>query len=161
MENTLHLGRVWFDVDLYAVGSPCQSWSLAGSKSGAADSRGGLMALIPFQIEKHKPRSFISENVKGLPSLFPKEFNWLIQALRDIQLPNGEQCLLSCFRMFCEHIFFFNCFNRIVARRSSAMVCCRLQCLLQAAGHTALRNSAAPRTGLYHRYSPRRASEAL
>ena len=92
MENTQHLEPIWFDADLYTVGSPCQSWSLAGSRGGASDGRGSLMALIPFQIKKHKPRSFVSENVKGLTQLFPNEFNWLIAALRSIQLPNGQPC---------------------------------------------------------------------
>lgn len=93
MENTRHLGPVWFDADLYTVGSPCQPWSVAGGKDGASDCRGTLMALIPFQVEKHKPRSFMSENVKGLVSLFPAEFNWLIERLRSIALPNGQPCI--------------------------------------------------------------------
>lgn len=93
MENTQHLPALWFDADLYTAGSPCQSWSVAGSKEGASDCRGGLMALIPFQIKKHKPRSFVAENVKGLMTLFPKEFNWLIQTLRSIELPNGQPCI--------------------------------------------------------------------
>ena len=92
MENTQSLEPLWFDADLYTVGSPCQPWSVAGDKDGASDCRGSLMALIPFQINKHKPRSFISENVKGLMILFPKEFNWLIESLRSIVLPNGQPC---------------------------------------------------------------------
>ena len=52
MENTRDLEPVWFDVDLYTVGSPCQSWSVAGVKEGASDCRGGLMAFIPYQIKK-------------------------------------------------------------------------------------------------------------
>jgi len=93
MENTRDLEPVWFDVDLYTVGSPCQSWSVAGVKEGASDCRGGLMAFIPYQIKKHKPRSFVAENVKGLLSLFPNEFNWLIETLRGIELPNGQPCV--------------------------------------------------------------------
>eukprot|EP00435_Cladocopium_sp_Y103_P063112 s225_g24.t1 len=92
MENTKHLEPLWLDADLYTIGSPCQSWSVAGAKGGASDVKGSLMALIPYQITKHKPRSFISENVKGLMSLFPKEFNWLIESLRAIRLANGEPC---------------------------------------------------------------------
>ena len=100
MENTQHLEPLWFDADLYTVGSPCQPWSFAGSKEGATDLRGSLMALIPAQIDKHKPRSFLAENVFGLMSLFPKEFNWLIQTLRNIQLPNGQPCALALLNFF-------------------------------------------------------------
>ena len=98
MENTSQLPALWFDVDLYTVGCPCQSWSLAGLKLGAQDPRGSLTALIPHQVDKHKPRSFVSENVKGLMTMFPKEFNWLVQSLRDIKLPNGALCYNVYFR---------------------------------------------------------------
>ena len=110
MENTKDLEPLWFDSDLYTVGSPCQSWSLAGSKGGAQDERGGLMALIPAQVAKHQPRSFLAENVKGLMTLFPKEFNWLVQTLRDIKLPNGQPCRLSFVKhvLFCRVSFLFD-----------------------------------------------------
>ena len=92
MENTSKLPAIWFDSDLYTVGSPCQPWSLAGARAGPSDTRGGLLKLIPQQVDKHKPRSFTVENVVGLMTQFPEDFNELVQSLRDIKLPSGMEC---------------------------------------------------------------------
>lgn len=50
------------------------------------------MAHVPAQIVKHKPKSFIAENVLGLLQLFPKQFNWLIQTLRGLRDERGTPC---------------------------------------------------------------------
>ena len=52
-------------VDLYVVGSPCQSYSYLGNRKGDADGRGLLVYKAVEYIETHKPKYFILENVKG------------------------------------------------------------------------------------------------
>ena len=47
---------------------PCQSYSLAGSRGGAADERGGLMYEAIKKIDEIQPKMFSVENVKGLLS---------------------------------------------------------------------------------------------
>ena len=100
MLNTRDLPSLWFDADLYAVGSPCQPWSVAGLRDGGQCDKGTLLAAIPYQVEKHKPKSFLVENVLGLLQLFPESFNWLVDGLRGISLPNGTPCYSSSVEVF-------------------------------------------------------------
>lgn len=56
------------DIDYYHLSPPCQSYSLAGSRGGAADERGGLMFEAIKSIDQVQPKMFSIENVKGLLS---------------------------------------------------------------------------------------------
>lgn len=47
---------------------PCQSYSMAGSRGGASDERGGLMFEAIKKIDEIQPKMFSVENVKGLLS---------------------------------------------------------------------------------------------
>lgn len=56
--------------DLLTFGFPCQSFSIAGLRQGFNDDKGrGSLIYNCFDIiEKHKPKYFLAENVKGLIS---------------------------------------------------------------------------------------------
>ena len=56
------------EIDYYHLSPPCQSYSLAGSRGGAADERGGLMFEAIKSIDEVQPKMFSVENVKGLLS---------------------------------------------------------------------------------------------
>lgn len=58
------------DFDLLTFGFPCQPFSIAGMRQGFEDERGrGNLIYNVFDIlEKHKPKYFLAENVKGLLS---------------------------------------------------------------------------------------------
>ena len=53
-------------VDLLVGGSPCQSFSSVGSKSGLDDARGTLFYEYARLINEIKPRAFIYENVRNM-----------------------------------------------------------------------------------------------
>ena len=86
---------LWNDVDLYGVGFPCQPFSFAGAKKGVEDARGKIMAFVPAQIDRQKPRSFLVENVLGLLQIFPRHFNLLLETLRNLKDSSGEICFLA------------------------------------------------------------------
>ena len=52
-------------VDLYVLGSPCQSYSYLGNRKGATDGRGLLIFKGLDYIKIKKPTYFILEDVKG------------------------------------------------------------------------------------------------
>lgn len=56
------------DFDLLTFGFPCQSFSIAGLRQGFEDDKGrGTLIYNVFDIlQKHKPKYFMAENVKGL-----------------------------------------------------------------------------------------------
>jgi len=56
------------EIDYYHLSPPCQSYSLAGSRGGASDERGGLMFEAIKSIDEVQPKMFSVENVKGLLS---------------------------------------------------------------------------------------------
>ena len=56
------------EIDYYHLSPPCQSYSLAGSRGGATDERGGLMFEAIKSIDQVQPKMFSVENVKGLLS---------------------------------------------------------------------------------------------
>jgi DNA (cytosine-5)-methyltransferase 1 len=53
-------------IDILVGGSPCQSFSTIGSKSGLEDARGTLFYDFARVIKESKPKVFIFENVRGL-----------------------------------------------------------------------------------------------
>lgn len=53
-------------VDIFAGGSPCQSFSIAGARAGFEDTRGTLFYDYVRIIKEVKPKVFIFENVFGL-----------------------------------------------------------------------------------------------
>jgi DNA (cytosine-5)-methyltransferase 1 len=62
--------RSWDDMqfDLLVGGTPCQSFSQAGIKSGINDPRGQLMLTFLGIIERYRPRWVLWENVPGVLS---------------------------------------------------------------------------------------------
>lgn len=55
-------------VDIVVGGSPCQSFSVAGKRSGLMDARGQLMLEYVRAVAEIEPRWFIWENVPGVLS---------------------------------------------------------------------------------------------
>lgn len=53
-------------VDLFVGGSPCQSFSVIGSKGGFSDTRGTLFYEYVRLVKEIQPKVFIYENVYGL-----------------------------------------------------------------------------------------------
>ena len=71
--NTIHLGDVklingydYKDVKLLCGGSPCQSFSIAGSQKGFEDPRGQLFWEYVRILNEVKPKFFIFENVASM-----------------------------------------------------------------------------------------------
>lgn len=52
--------------DVLCAGFPCQAFSIAGKRGGFEDTRGTLFFEVAEIIDKHKPKAFFLENVKGL-----------------------------------------------------------------------------------------------
>jgi DNA (cytosine-5)-methyltransferase 1 len=56
------------EIDLLVGGSPCQSFSVAGTRGGFEDTRGTLFFEFARCVKEFQPAYFIFENVKGLLS---------------------------------------------------------------------------------------------
>ena len=56
------------EIDYFHLSPPCQSYSMAGNRGGAADDRGGLMFEAIRAIDEVQPKMFTVENVRGLLS---------------------------------------------------------------------------------------------
>jgi len=56
------------DFDVLCAGFPCQAFSIAGKRGGFEDTRGTLFFDVAEVIQKHQPKAFFLENVKGLRS---------------------------------------------------------------------------------------------
>lgn len=56
------------DFDLLCAGFPCQSFSIAGRRKGFEEARGTLFFEIAEILDRHRPKAFFLENVKGLLS---------------------------------------------------------------------------------------------
>jgi len=64
LDGIKYKGEIYY----YHLSPPCQSYSIAGSRGGAADDRGGLMFEAIKSIDEVQPKMFSVENVKGLLS---------------------------------------------------------------------------------------------
>tara|TARA_A100000172_G_scaffold58301_1_gene38036 strand:+ start:218 stop:1342 length:1125 start_codon:yes stop_codon:yes gene_type:complete len=72
-------------IDAITFGSPCQDFSIAGSRSGLEGSRSSLISEAIRLISECQPRFFIWENVKGTFSSNNGEDFWaIIQAFTNI-----------------------------------------------------------------------------
>lgn len=58
--------RIPKSFDVLCAGFPCQAFSIAGKRGGFEDTRGTLFFEVADIINKHKPKAFFLENVKGL-----------------------------------------------------------------------------------------------
>jgi len=54
------------EIDLVIGGPPCQSFSLAGKRSGLEDPRGKLVFEFLRVVKESLPKAFVMENVKGM-----------------------------------------------------------------------------------------------
>lgn len=55
--------------DILIAGFPCQTFSIAGKRTGFEDNRGQIIYGLSKIIKEKKPKAFLLENVKGLESL--------------------------------------------------------------------------------------------
>ena len=63
-----YLSRFKQESDIVVGGSPCQSFSLAGSRKGFEDTRGTLFFEYAKVVKETQPKYFLFENVKGMMS---------------------------------------------------------------------------------------------
>lgn len=56
------------DIDVLVGGTPCQSFSIAGLRTGLADPRGGLALTFLEIAQRYRPRWILWENVPGVLS---------------------------------------------------------------------------------------------
>lgn len=73
------------DFDILCGGFPCQAFSIIGHKRGFQDTRGTLFFEIADILDRHHPKAFLLENVKGLT--FHNKGNTLkviLSVLRDL-----------------------------------------------------------------------------
>ena len=63
-----YLSRFKEENDIVVGGSPCQSFSLAGSRKGFEDTRGTLFFEYAKVVKETQPKYFLFENVKGMMS---------------------------------------------------------------------------------------------
>lgn len=93
-------------IDLYVGGSPCQSFSMVGSRGGFEDTRGTLFYDYVRHVKEIKPKVFIYENVFGLlnhdkgrtwatvQNVFEElgyHFKWQVLDSRDYGIPQGRR----------------------------------------------------------------------
>lgn len=83
LDGTKYKGQI----DLYHLSPPCQSYSIAGSKAGLGDERGGLMFEAIKSIDEVQPKMFTIENVRNLLSTNEGE-DWN-RILRDVRSLKG------------------------------------------------------------------------
>ncbi|MHB1643198.1 MAG: DNA cytosine methyltransferase [Acidithiobacillus sp.] len=81
--------------DIVVGGSPCQSWSIAGSRKGLADPRGQLTLVYAEIIDAIRPEFVVWENVPGVLSAKDNGFGHLLGALAGhgsaIPVPPGHK----------------------------------------------------------------------
>lgn len=82
-------------VDVLVGGSPCQSFSVAGDRSGLSGASGLMLEYIRA-VREVMPRAFVWENVPGCLSSGPKgekgsDFGCLLRELAQLRGPGGER----------------------------------------------------------------------
>lgn len=95
-------------IDLFIGGSPCQSFSIAGSRGGFEDTRGTLFYEFARLVVEIQPKVFIYENVYGvlnhdkgktwetMQNVFAElgyYFKWAILDAKDYGIPQGRRRL--------------------------------------------------------------------
>ena len=95
-------------IDLFVGGSPCQSFSVIGSRGGFEDARGTLFYEYARLVNEIKPKVFIYENVYGvlthdkgntwkvMQNIFDKlgyYYKWQILNSKDYGIPQGRRRL--------------------------------------------------------------------
>lgn len=95
-------------IDLFVGGSPCQSFSIAGSRGGFEDTRGTLFYEFVRLVKEIKPKVFLYENVYGvlnhdkgrtwetMKNVFSDlgyYFQWKILDARNFGIPQGRRRL--------------------------------------------------------------------
>ena len=103
-------------IDAITFGSPCQDFSIAGSRSGLEGDRSSLISEAIRLIDECQPRFFIWENVKGTFSSNNGEDFWaIIQAFANIGGYRLEWQLLNT-RWFLpqnrERLYLVGCFGK-------------------------------------------------
>lgn len=93
-------------VDLFVGGSPCQSFSMVGSRGGFEDTRGTLFYDYVRLVKEIQPKVFIYENVYGLlnhdkgrtwatiQNVFEEvgyHYKWEVLDARDFGIPQGRR----------------------------------------------------------------------
>lgn len=81
--------------DLIVGGSPCQAWSVAGSRKGLSDPRGQLTLVYAEIIHAIRPEFIVWENVPGVLSAKDNGFGHLLGSLaghgEPIPVPPGHK----------------------------------------------------------------------
>ncbi len=95
-------------IDLFVGGSPCQSFSVIGSRGGFEDARGTLFYEYARLVNEIQPKVFIYENVYGvlthdkgntwkvMQNIFNKlgyHYKWQILNAKDYGIPQGRRRL--------------------------------------------------------------------
>lgn len=95
-------------IDLFVGGSPCQSFSIAGSRGGFEDARGTLFYEFVRLVREIQPKVFIYENVYGVLThdkgntwkvmqnnfdLLGYNYKWKILDAKDYGIPQGRRRL--------------------------------------------------------------------
>lgn len=95
-------------IDLFVGGSPCQSFSVIGSRGGFEDARGTLFYEYARLVREIQPKVFIYENVYGvlthdkgntwkvMQNIFNKlgyHYKWQILNAKDYGIPQGRRRL--------------------------------------------------------------------
>lgn len=95
-------------IDLFVGGSPCQSFSVIGSRGGFEDARGTLFYEYARLVNEIKPKVFIYENVYGvlthdkgntwkvMQNIFNElgyHYKWQILNAKDYGIPQGRRRL--------------------------------------------------------------------
>ena len=72
-------------IDILVGGTPCQSFSVAGVRSGLSDSRGNLALTYCRMVDRLRPRWFVWENVPGvLSSNGGRDFGSILGAMAQL-----------------------------------------------------------------------------
>lgn len=95
-------------IDLFVGGSPCQSFSVIGSRGGLEDARGTLFYEYARLVKEIQPKIFIYENVYGvlthdkgntwkvMQNIFNKlgyYYKWQVLNAKDFGIPQGRRRL--------------------------------------------------------------------